>query len=59
MDNDWQDAAHQLQIERQELALLALMECKRAGSPLMALETLATEMGLRREWTQYQQTTQP
>lgn len=60
--NDWREdgqAAHQLQLEREEMALHALMQCKRAGSNLKDLETLAVELGLRREWQQYQATTQP
>lgn len=63
MDDSWGDsrhaAQHQLQLEREQLALDALMECKRAGAGLEHLETLAREMGLYREWRQYEATTQP
>lgn len=47
-------AAHELQLEREQMALHALMECKRVGAKPDAIDTLAAEMGLRREWQRYQ-----
>ena len=60
-DSDMMDGHAQvaLQAERQERALDALMWAKRSGTPLQYLETLATELGLRREWQRYQSETQP
>ena len=48
-----------LQQERMEKALDALMWAKRSGTPLEYLETLASELGLRREWQRYESETQP
>lgn len=63
--DDWRESgeaanAHaQLQQEREQAALDALMECKRAGAHLAALEMLAGELGLRSEWKQYEAITRP
>lgn len=62
---DWHDdgeaanAHAQLQQEREEAALKALMACKQAGAFLEDIETLAAELGLRNEWKQYEASTQP
>lgn len=48
-----------LQDEREQRALTALMECKRAGANLADLEVLAAELGLRNEWKQHEARTQP
>ncbi len=42
--------AHQLELERQEMALDALMRCRQAGADDDALDVLASEIGLRTEW---------
>jgi len=55
--NDWHDdgqAAHELQLERQQRVLDALAECQRAGARPHYLDALAAELGLRHEWQQYQ-----
>jgi len=59
---DWREdgqAAQELEQERAQAALDALMECKRAGANLGDLKTLAVEMGLRSEWESYQQDIRP
>lgn len=59
---DWRDdgqAAHELELEREQVALNALMECMRAGARLNYLDALATELGLRREWQQMQEQVNP
>jgi hypothetical protein len=47
------------QQEREETALRALMECKRAGTDLAVLQTLAIELGLLAEWNDYQNVVRP
>lgn len=59
MSDDDGQAAHQLQLEREELALVALMNCKRAGADPDTLDALAAELGLRREWQRMAAQTQP
>ena len=59
---DWRDdgqAAHELELDREEAALDALMNCKRAGAGLEHLNTLAAELGLADEWQQYQEAVRP
>lgn len=48
-----------LQQERERVTLETLMRCKQAGAYLADLEMLASELGLRREWIDYQQTHHP
>lgn len=54
MNEDDGQAAHQLELERQQAALQALAECKRAGATSNALDTLAGEIGLFKEWKRHE-----
>ncbi len=46
--------AHQLELERQEMALDALMRCRQAGADDDALDVLASEIGIREQWRKYE-----
>ena len=53
------EAAHQLQLEREQMALHALLNCYRAGASASDLHILAAEIGLTKEWQQLARTYQP
>lgn len=59
---DWREdgqAAHELELEREQRTFYLLMAAKRAGTPLDTIDELAAELGLKREWKQYEASTQP
>ncbi len=42
--------AHQLQLEREQMILHALQDCRAYGAPAERLDVLARELGVRDQW---------